>query len=320
MANEVWYDYFLKALLVRYPKRGQLVEELMNLLCIERESVYRRLRKEVIFPASEIVKIASAWNISLDGLIGIDSGKISFQMQLMDYLDPDDQEARLLQAVVDGLLRTKNFPDSEYMEVCNRLPRLLLAGYSNLNQFYLFKWIYQYSNRETVVPFSQVIISEEKRRITSAYYKAVKQIPNTSFIFSHKLFNNILIDIQYFHSIQLVTDEEKESIRNELYDLLDYLLKVANKGCYPETNNKVNLYISQLIVDTNYSYIQTDEVNICFVHAFDKYEIYTLDPKMFKNFKEWMKLKLRTSIQISKVDEKSRIDFFAKARQVVESI
>jgi len=318
MANDVWYDYFLKNLLARYPKKGQLAEELMNLLCLEREAVYRRLRKEVIFHAYEMAKIASEWNISLDEIMGIDSGKITFQMQVVDYLDPPEQEEFLIQMAIEEILRTKDFPDTEYMKVFNRLPRPLLAGYSYLNQYYLFRWIYLYGNKENTVPFSQIIVSEKMKQLTRDYYQAIKQIPTTNFVFDYMLFENLVRDIRYFDCIRLITDEEKELIKNDLYALLDYASEVANKGCYPETKNKVNLYISQLSIDTNYSYYYGNERTVCCIHTFDKYEIYMHNSGMVDNFLAWMKLKKRTSILISEVDERSRIEFFEKQRQVVE--
>jgi len=320
MVNDVWYDCFLKNLSARYPKKGQLAQELMNLLCLEREAVYRRLRKDVLFGTHEVAKIASVWNISLDEIVNISSGKISFQMQPMDFLDPSDHEERFLQKVIQNLLRTSKFPETEFMIVCNKLPRPLLAGYGYLNQFCLFKWIYQYGNKENAVPLSQIIISEKERRLTADYYKAVKHVSNTNFIFDYKLFEKLVRDIQYFHCIRLITDEEKELIKKDLYDLLEYLSEVASKGCYPETKNKVNLYVSQLSVDTNYSYYYTGESNICFVQAFDKYGIYTYNSEMVTHFISWMKLKKRTSVQISEVDEKSRIDFFEKQQQIVDSL
>jgi len=320
MANDAWYDYFLKALLAKYPKKAQLAQELMNLLCIEQEAVYRRLRKDVIFHVFEIAKIASVWDISLDEIINIKSGVVSFQMQLVNYLDPSDPNVNLLQKFLQNLSRTIDSPEAELMDVCNKLPRPLLAAYNYLNQFYLFRWIYQYGNRKDTVSFSQIIISENKRQLTADYLRIIQQVPNTNFILDCKIFENLVWDILYFHSILLITDEEKELIKKDLFAVLDYLLEVANKGYYPETKSKVNLYISQLSVDTNYSYIHADEVSMCLIHAFDKYEIYTCNSEMFANFLAWMKLKKRTSIQISEVDEKSRIDFFTKQRQAVEML
>ena len=320
MENEIWYDHFIQRLYEKYPKKSQLTQALMELLFIEREATYRRLSKTVAFSIHEIVKIASTWNISIDEITGIHSGKISFQMQPMNYLDPSEDELKFLQEIIQGINYLKHFPDAEFMDICNKLPRQLLAGFESLNQFYLFKWRYQYGNDKEVLPFSQAIISEEKRQLTANYYQAVKQVPNSNFIWDRMIFNYLINDIRYFCSIYLISGEEKELIKKDLYAILDYLLEVANKGCYPETQNKVNIYISQLNVDTNYSYVFTPDANICFVHVFEKFEIHTFNPEMVTNFKTWMQLKKRTSVQISEVDEKSRVEFFAQQRQLVDGL
>ena len=315
-----WYESFIETLYKKYPKKHELVQELMDLLYIEREAVYRRLRQDVIFTAHEMAKIAIAMNISLDEIININSSTISFQMQKMNYINPSEEESNYLRKVIQGLYFYKNFPSTDFMDICNKLPRQFLAGYQRLNQFYLFKSLYQYGTEKEVVPFSQVIISEEKSILTKEYYRAIKLIPSSSFIWDSNLFNNLITDIQYFCSIQMITAEEKELIKLELYELLDYLLEIANKGCYPETNNKVNFYISHLHVDTNYSYVYTPEVNICFIHVFEKYEIYSFNTEMAADFRAWMQLKKRSSIQISEVDERSRIEYFAKQRKLIDTL
>jgi len=320
MENDTWYDVFIKILHRKYEKRAQLIQALTDLLCIEREAVYRRLRKDVLFSVHEIAEIASAWNISLDEIMGVKSKQISFHMRQMNYLDPSKEELTFLQNVIQAINFIKNLPDTEFMDICNKLPRQLLAGYECLNQFYLFKWQYEYGIEKEIIPFSEIIISEEKYQLTKEYYRAIKNVPNTSFIWDSKIFDYLINDIRYFCSIYLITDEEKELIKNDLYALLDYMLDVANKGYYPETRNKVNLYISQLNVNTNYSYTFSPEANICFVHVFEKYEIYTFDQEMAINFKTWMQLKKRTSVQISEVDERSRVEFFSKQRLLVDSL
>ena len=319
MEND-WYDFFIESLHKKYPKKAQLTQELVDLLYIEREAVYRRLRKDVLFPIHEIVKIASEWNISLDEIIGISSGQIPFQMRKMNYIDPSKDELIFLRQVIHSIGQLKNYPDTEFMDICNKLPRQLVAGYDYLNQFYLFKWIYQYGLEKEIIPYSQAVISPEKAQLTKDYYKAIKQEPNTNFIWDRMLFDNLVSDLQYFYSIRMITDGEKELIKKDLYDLLDYMQEVANKGCYPETHNKVNFYISLLNIDTNYSYTFSPEANICFVHVFEKYEIYTFNQEMVTNFKVWMQLKKRSSMQISEVDERNRIEYFFRQRQLVDSL
>ena len=320
MENKAWYDIFMGTLSAKYPKKSALAQALVELLNIEREAAYRRLRGEVIFSIYEIVKISSAWNISLDNIGNNSMGKISFLMQPINYIAPSEQESQLLQHIIHSIDGLKDFPDTEFMDVCNKLPRQLLAGFGYLNQFHLFKWIYQYGNEKKPVSFSEAAISEEKSRLTADYYRAIKNVPNTSFIFDPMIFDNLACEIRYFHSIKMISYEEKELIKKDLYDLLDYLLEVANYGCYPETHNKVNLYISRLSVNTNYSYTHTHQVSICFVHVFDKYEIYSYNTDMVEKFKTWMQSKKSSSIQISEVDKQSRIEFFTKQRQIVDGL
>ena len=317
MVNEAWYYRFLDALSEKQPKKTLLAEALMDLLQIERESAYRRLRKDVTFSIHEIVKISSAWNISLDTIIGISSGQVPFLMRQINYITPSEDELKILQYIIQSINALKDFPDTEFLDICNKLPRQLLAGFDYLNQFYLFKWNYEYGNNKEEIPFSQIILSKEKHELTADYHKAIKNVPQTNFIFDRLLFDNLVNEILYFHSIKMITDKEKKLIKKDLSALLDYLSEVAKNGCYPETQNKVNLYVSRLNINTNYSYTYTNQINICFVHVFDKFEIYTFDIDMVSNFKTWMQLKKRSSIQISEVDKKRRIEFFTKQRKIV---
>ena len=315
-----WYDCFIDTLNKRFPKKQDLVQELMDLLYIEREAVYRRLRQDVIFTAHEMAKIAATWNISLDDVVSVNAGTVSFQMRKMNYINPSEDDMQYLQMVIQGIHNANKFPSTDMMDICNKLPRQLLAGYPYLNQFYLFKRLYQYGYDKDVVPYSQIIISEGKAELTEEYYRAIKQVPTSNFIFDRKLFDYLVSDIQYFFSIEMITPEEKLLIKQDLHNLLNYLLDVANKGYYPETQKKVNIYISNLHVDTNYNYVFTPEITLCFIHVFEKFEIYTLNAEMAVNFRSWMQLKKRSSIQISEVDIRSRIEYFAKQRKLIDTL
>ena len=323
MKQENWSDNLIRLIEEKFAKRTQLVQALKDLLEIEREAVYRRLRNEVPFTAGEVVKISLSWNISIDKITGLRSEQIPFQMRPVDYLNPTDQDLGFLRHIIENLNALDKFPDTEFMDVCNKLPRQLLAGFSNLNRFYLFKWKYQYgcySSEGTPIQFSEVIISEAQRKLTAEYYQAIKNVPQSNFIFDYMLFDYLANDIKYFFDIQMINAKEKKLIKKDLYDLLNYLSLVANAGCYPETQNKVNLYISRLNLDTNYSYVCTHQAKIAFVHVFDKYEIFTFDPKTVGDFKTWMQLKKSTSFPITEVDKKSRIEYFAKQRQLFDNI
>jgi hypothetical protein len=317
--NEVtWYDVFVENLYEKYPKKPQLVEELMKVLNIEREAVYRRLRKEVSFPMHEIIVIAFAWNISLDEIIGINSGLVPFHLQPINYLCPSKKEMSNLQKRVKNLEHFKISDDSEYVEVCNKFPRPLTTGFKDLYRLKIFNWAFLYNNDEPYIHLSDVVIPEKLTNEFEKYNKLIKHVRNTSFILDKNIFDYIVSNALYYHSILLITDEEKANIKKDLHSLLDYMFEIASTGCYPETKNKVNIYISHLKINTNYSCHYTNQLRSFRIHAFGKFDICTYEPTMVENFRTWMNLKRRASIQISEVNEKSRIEYFMKQRGIVD--
>jgi len=320
MSDETWYDIFLEKLYNKFPKRVDLAHALMDILFIEREAVYRRLRGDVAFTVSEVIKIASEWNISLDEIAHCATNNVSFTMKSINYVDPSKEEMIEIVKRIRRIEHFENSPDAECMEICNKLPRSLTAGFSSLYRFDIFRWAYQYGNMDERPLFSQITFSEQFFKELTHYSKVIKQVANMSYIWDYMLFDYFVRDIQYFHSILLINDEEKKQIKNDLLTLLDYLFEVANKGSFPETNKKVNIYISKINIDTNYSYFYSEELRMCRIYVFEKYDLFSYNTEMLNNFRNWMQLKKRTSIQISEVDEKSRIEFFMKQRQLIETL
>jgi len=320
MEENTWYDIFIELLQEKYPKSSQLISELMNLLCIEREAAYRRLKKTVLFTADEIAKIAATWNISLDEIIGVNSGIVPFQMFPFNYLNPSPKELIYLQKRVRMLEHLKTCASSEYMEVCNRLPRPISIGFQNLYRLEVLNWAYQYNNDESQKMFSKILFTQKVSEEFEKYKKTVVFIKNTSFILDEMVFEYVVNNIQYYNSVLVITDEEKEILKKELHALLDYLMEIASKGYYPESQKKVDLYISQLCIDTNYSYYYTDTLKTCRIHAFGKFDITSLESTMVANFRNWMNLKKRSAIQISEVNEKRRFEYFTEQRKIVDSL
>ncbi|MDR2971162.1 MAG: hypothetical protein LBU83_04450 [Bacteroidales bacterium] len=318
MVENNWYEVFLENLHDKFPKKIQLTQEIMKLLSLEHEAVYRRLRKIVQFTASEIVQITTAWNISLDDILGINSGKVTFKMNPLNYLDPSEREFSNLQKRVRNLDHLQHSEKSEYMEVSNRLPRPLSISFQNLYRFRIFNWAFQYNNSCTQKEFSKIIIPENMSREFEHYKNNMVHVKNSHYIIDQKIFECYVYCVNYFHSLLLITKEEKEFIKKELYEMLDYLMEIAQKGYYPETQNRVFIYLSQLNIDTNYSFFYTDTLKTCFIHAFGKYDISCYDTEMVSSFRHWMNLKKRAAVQISEVNERKRIEFFSKQRKLVD--
>ena len=318
--DDTWYDFFIEALYKKFPQKTRLAQALMDLLFIEREAVYRRLRKDVPFTVYEMAKISAAWNISLDEIIHAGSGNVSFTMKPVNYVDPSEKEMHELQKRIQRLEHIETVLHSECMEVCNKLPRSLISGFLPLYQFKIFRWAYEYGNLTENLHYSQITYPEYFASEMERYTQIIKQVTDMTYVWDHRMFDYVVNDVQYFHSILLISDEDKNLLKKTLLAMLDYLQEVATKGAFPETGNKVTICISKLNMDTNYSYFYTDNLKMCRIHAFEKYDIFSFNEEMVNNFRNWMQLKKRISTQISEVDEKSRIEFFMKQRQLVERL
>jgi hypothetical protein len=272
-----------------------------------------------MFPAEEVFKIASAWNISLDEIVGGNSKQVHFQTHLLNHLSSSKEEAERLKRIVQWIDSMKDIPDLEFLSVCNRIPHSLSSGFPYLQKLQLLRWSYRSAN-EKALSFSEIVLHPTIVKLSAEYHQSIKNLAQTTYIWDYMLFSQIIGDVRYFHSIYLITDEEKAFIKNQLYDFMDYMSKVADKGCWLETGKQVNLYISHINIDTNYSYFYSKDIKLCLVHAFVKNEIYTGNPAMVEEFRNWMQSKKRSSILISEADEKSRIDFFRKQHRLIDEL
>jgi hypothetical protein len=321
MKNDLWYDFFLKRLYEKYPKRSQLTEALVDLLSIEREAVYRRLRKDVLFSIYEVVKIAGAWNISLDNVINISTdGNFPLQMKGLQYVNPSKEDYETMESFVEVLNGASEVPESEYMEICNTIPSSLFSGFSQLAKFYTFEWAYNYGSKKNNYSFNQIASDERMRELEIAHHSAIKNIANVHYIWDKRIIEHLVDDIKYYASIYKVTPEEVHLLKDDIHAFLDYMEDITTKGYFPETNNSINLYISQTNVDTGYGYYSSNIRNLSMIRTFIMNVASSEEEKMFENLKSWIYRKKRSSVQISGVDEKRRIDFFMEQRRIANTL
>jgi len=319
--NNIWYDHFLKALYDKQPKRSKLTEALMDLLSIEREAVYRRLRKEVAFSIYDIAKIARAWNISIDSIFGIVSDKSHlFQMDMLPYNAPFIGDLEATKKYFHFLEMLISSEQSEYIEISYSFPESLLENYPALSKFHTFKWMYQYGSEKDIPSFTQLVLPEEAINMEKKYCNSIKRIKHLSYIWDNLVVQYLINDILYFRSIYLLSEEDVQLLKQEINMFLNEMEQLSIQGEFPETHSKVELYISQINVDTNYCYYSSPSVKACGLVAFVKNLAISQNESVCENFKKWMHTQKRISIPITQVNERHRIEFFKQQREILDRI
>ena len=321
MKSDHIYDRLLPEIRKKIPKNSELVSTLTNILFIEKEAVYRRLRNEVPFTFQEVVIISKQLDISLDNMIGINTNrKRPFLLQMPDFLTPQEIDYKMIEELTVYLNAIKLETDTEMGTISSILPESMYCGFKNITQYYLFKWHYHYTNNTPSKAYHDIIAPEKVSESFRHFFDRSKNMKKTYFILDSQTFQYLVNDIKYFNSIRLIKKEDIANIKQDLERFLDYMEKIATTGKYEETGNQVLFYISDINIDTGYSYIQSHNNRASLIWTFLLDSAVSFDEKTFTKMKTWFKSMTRTSTLISVSGEKPRILFFEKQRKIISEL
>ncbi|MCD7963625.1 MAG: hypothetical protein LUF90_08815 [Rikenellaceae bacterium] len=318
MKRETLYDNFLESLYQRFPQRAKLANVLAEMLCLEKEAIYRRLRKEVPFTFHEVAIISVKMRISVDKLIS-SSTEISMHMKFADFVNPNEIDIQLLQKLTDVFRESSECQTFEFGIATNILPHNLFFLFDGLSRYFMFKWNYQYSDGKGK-KFSEIHVNSQLNDMKEEYLKSMKKIKKIYYIFDNNIFKFLVDDLKYFSSIKLIDKEDIKMLKNELYLLLERMEDTAAKGYYNDPSQKIYYYISKMNFDTSYSYLESDLYTLSLTRAFTMNGFASLDHEAFTKHKRMIHALRKSSVLISESGEWERIAFIEKQREIIDSI
>ena len=318
--NNQAYQALLFEIQEAFPKKSLMVSTLVDILKIDKGAVYRRLREEVPFTFNEIITIAKHLKISLDNLIDVEKQHtIPFQLKLPDYTSPEDNDYYVFEVYIKYLRSFNQSENSETVSVTNVFLHDLSYEFHSLYLFDLFKWNF-HRNDDKVKSYHQISVSPKMKRILMEFSMEMKNFNKTCYIFDSKIFRLLVNDIQYFNSIRLIKKEDILKLKEELLSVLDYLEKIAITGQFKETGKAVSLYISDIDIVTNYTYLEAENIYSCMVKTFILSAFSSLNEKTFDLMKKWVRSLIKVSTLITLTNEKQRVLYFEKQRKIIDEL
>ena len=300
----------------KLPSKDNLANALMDILYIGKEAIYRRLRGEVPFTLAEAAVISRKLGISLDKMIGVSfQNNAVFDMNIVDSSQPLETYYSILEKQVELFRKVKEEENSEIGTSSNIIPLTLSLNYNMLSKFRLFKWMYQNENikcrhfEEMEIP--QKIVDKQKE-----YASAVAHIRSVDYIWDNMIFSHLVNDIQYFCDVHLISDEDKNLLKEELLSVVDDLEELAARG----KSNDIKIYISNINFEATYSYLETDTIQLSLIRIYSINSITTQDSEMFRGLKEWIQSLKKFSTLISESGEMQRIQFFKQQREIIDAL
>ena len=320
MKTHLFYQEFISLIREKISHKATLANTVADLLGIEKDAVYRRLRGDVKFSFTEMAIISRRWGISLDKIAGIENAQSKpAQIVISNRLNPTSVDYEMLNGHVDLLKSFKDEPDAQIIEASNIFPHYLYQDYEYLTRYHIFRWNHAIM-RGNILPYDEITIPEKLLTIQKQTCRYARHISSTLYVWDNMLLQRYVNDINYFAKVNLIKKEDVALIKNDLMMLINHLEKIAIKGKHEDTGKKVSIYISDIVSDTNYSCLKTENVHITLIRAFILNAIISLDVEVFNYACAWIHALQRMSTLISVSDEKARVMYFDAQREIINTL
>ncbi len=306
------------------PEGKTVAGVLMELLSLGKESTYRRIRSEIPFTVDEVVKISNCFGISIDDVIA-DSGVVASKwvtLNFKQFYQPAsyiEQHSENLHNLINIFKSMQFYPNASLRFACNIMPHTFFVGYNNLYRLWHYKWNYLMKGARHDFVFSNMIIPDELIELEKIAKKECRKIPKTTCILDKNVFKDIVDDIRFFSSQQLISTAELQKLKSELLDLILEIEIMTETGCF-KSGAEIMIYLSKLVIDSCYYYVECSDRSYCFQQMFciDKFGF--SNSEFCKKHKTWIDLLKRTSILLTQNGDRQRFDFFKGQRDLVKNL
>ena len=320
MKKEFPFKNLIQILQDRIPQRGKLAELLAEILGIEKEAVYRRLRGSVPFSFQEVHAIALYMGFSLDSIAENISPVIpQITVSTIKFIEQQEKDFTRIKDFTESICRLKDDLSSESGAIGSIFPTSLYISYENIHKFHIFKWSQQLEQPRKVKTFADVHITEYAKQLNQEFVDSVHLLPKSVYIFDRQFLEYFISDIRFFFEIRLITREDILLLKNDLHSLINDLERYTINGCF-DTGNKLEVFLANVHLDTNYNYMDASTYKLTMMRSFAFSDAYSFDEGVFQNLKNWLVFLKRTSTLISEGNVAERIRFFEQQRKLIEAI
>lgn len=300
-------------------EKEKVASVLGDILCLGKESVYRRLRGEVRFSFEEVALISQELGFSVDNIIGSQADKKAIvELNLFESSHTNILFAKKFEEYVSLVSKISQMENSTARCALSGFPVVLSHDYEDLIKLRFFKWLYQMNGY--TIPFKEFELEEELLNLHRAFANEFKKMKNVQMILNHDIYSSIIRDINYFYDLNLLDNEDLNLIRSELNEMLTEIENISISGTYGTTDSKIVLYLSHIEIDSTYFLLEARNFQQAYISLYDLNGIHSLDPSICKNHSLWIESLKRYSTLITFGGEFQRHKFFKEQRKLINSI
>ena len=319
--------YILKEIESRFPRRADAVDRMVNLLHLQKDGIYRRIRGETILTPDEIEILVKAFKLSLDKYIFKQSDSVVFTFNPFshkvknfgDYLDGIHQDLMVL----------SQLPKVHISDAWAEIPFFYYIFYPELLSFKFYVWgrtIWQFDylqNLKFDIDIIPTPVIQQAQQVLETYCA----IPSTQ-LWSLNIIDNTLNQIEYFSNAGGFNNPQDAILLcNRLMQLTDHMELMATHGKKMALNNPLEsggaplkLYHNEMIYTNNTIFVESAVGRYIYTTFGNPNFLKTSDDRMCNYTHEWFENIIAKSRLISSQGEGGRRFFFDRLRKRIDIV
>ncbi|MDR3246542.1 MAG: helix-turn-helix domain-containing protein, partial [Prevotellaceae bacterium] len=247
------------------PDQHRLAGMMEDLLGLGRDSVYRRIRGETELSFSELQKLCSHFNLSLDEILNFQSEQGAlFQYTSVNMADQSSY-INYIERLSKTLTLLQTAEDKELLFTAQDVPFYHFLNHTELMFFKLYVW-YDVINPNKV-SFHEFCDRLDKTTILPIYERmfcAYRQIPSKE-IWTTQTLDTILRLLEYYMETGAFDGRETVlSLLSQLSGLLDTIQGYTKTGYKDaKTQTPFSLYVCSVDLENNFMLTRRGDLRIC---------------------------------------------------------
>ena len=310
------------------PPHLSLVDELMDLLNLSADSVYRRIRGEKPITLLELKTICEKYHLSLDQLLQLKTESVLFDAPGMN--GTVGEFSSYLKGMLQQFKYFNSFKTKEIQYLCKDSTIWNFYLFPEIAAFKTFFWSKTINNQAEL---SNKTFSFEEFPYEDCFILGQQVLQEFNQIPCIELWNlesmhSTINQVAYYRDAgNFKSNQDFEAVVESFQKMIDHLQLQAEKGVkfMPGANEvsykaPIQFFVNELILGNNTMVINLDGKNLTMVTYSVFHYLFTKDPRFAAKVGNSFDTLLSRSTLISKTGEKDRNRFFNALRDKVNGL
>ena len=307
------------------PPNASLVNEVADILNINSDSAYRRIRGEKSLDLDEIFNLSNKFNLSIDELFNTKTQGDSLLCRVIDANEISFEE--YLKHLHDNLSKIHILNNPSIIYFAKDIPIFHHFLFPSLAAFKIFFWsktliqLPEFKDHKFKLDEIDKSTLEMGKRVLNLYQK----IPSVE-IWNEETINSAMRQIEYYFTVGVIQNRaDAIKLCDDFNSLLDHLNNQAEQGCkflpgiQPCFTDNFKLYQNEVILGDNSICVTSESLKTVFL-TFNVLSMMVSSEKDFcEKIENYLNTMMKKSTLISRDSEKERTRFFNIMHQKVNT-